>query len=132
MQKSIESDGCRVFYDVTGLVDAPAVVLIHGYGINRKMWNPQLDALTDFRVINIDVRGHGLSRPCRNFTVKKAASDLHIILDAEICKNAVVIGLSMGGYVTQQYAADYGKAKGYMIIGSTGKRSKNRWRKPAP
>jgi pimeloyl-ACP methyl ester carboxylesterase len=119
MQKYIDSDGCRVFYDLTGPQDAPAVVLIHGYGVNRKMWNPQLDALKDYRVINVDVRGHGLSRPCPDFTVKNAAADIHAILDAENWKNAVMVGLSMGGYITQQYAADYGKAKGYMIIGST-------------
>jgi pimeloyl-ACP methyl ester carboxylesterase len=119
MQKYIETDGCRVFYDIAGPDDAPAVVLIHGYGVNRKMWNPQLDTLKDCRVINVDVRGHGLSRPCRNFTVKKAASDLNSILYAENCKDAVIIGLSMGGYITQEYAANYGKAKGYMITGST-------------
>jgi pimeloyl-ACP methyl ester carboxylesterase len=119
MQKYIESDRCRVFYDITGTQDSTAVALIHGYGVNRKMWKPQLDALKDYRVINVDVRGHGLSRPCYNFTVKKAASDLYAILDAEDCKDAVIIGLSMGGYVAQQYAAGYGKARGYMIIGST-------------
>jgi len=111
MQKYIETDGCRVFYDIAGPDDAPAVVLIHGYGVNRKMWNPQLDTLKDCRVINVDVRGHGLSRPCRNFTVKKAASDLNSILYAENCKDAVIIGLSMGGFITQEYAANYGKAK---------------------
>lgn len=119
MQKYIERGACRVFYDVTGPDEAPAVILIHGYGVNRKMWNPQLDALKDYRVINVDVRGHGLSRPCRNFTVKNAADDIRAILDVENCKDAVLVGLSMGGYITQQYAADYGKAKGYMITGST-------------
>jgi pimeloyl-ACP methyl ester carboxylesterase len=83
------------------------------------MWNPQLDALKDCRVINVDVRGHGLSRPCHNFTVKNAATDIYTILDAENCKDAVLVGLSMGGYITQEYAANYGKAKGYMITGST-------------
>ena len=119
MQKYIDYNGCRVFYDLTGPQNAPAVVLIHGYGINRKMWNPQLDALKDYRVINVDVRGHGLSRPCRHFTVKNAAADIHAILDAENCQNALLVGLSMGGYITQEYAANYGKAKGYMITGST-------------
>jgi pimeloyl-ACP methyl ester carboxylesterase len=119
MQKFLERDECKVFYDLTGPHNAPVIVLIHGYGINRKMWNPQLDALKDYRVVNVDVRGHGLSRPCRNFTVKNAAADIHAILEAENSKDAVIIGLSMGGYITQQYAADYGKATGYMITGST-------------
>ena len=119
MQKSIYSGGCRVFYDVTGPDDAPAVILIHGYGVNRKMWNPQLAALKDYRVINVDVRGHGLSRPCHNFTVKNAADDIFNIIDKENCRDAVLVGLSMGGYITQEYAANYGNAKGYMVTGST-------------
>ncbi|MFA5629417.1 MAG: alpha/beta hydrolase [Dehalococcoidales bacterium] len=119
MQKYLEIDGCNVSYDLTGANHASAVVLIHGYGVNRKMWQPQLSALQDYRVINIDVRGHGLSRPCPDFTVKKAAADLFAILSAENCKDAVLVGLSMGGYIVQEYAADYGKAKGYMVIGAT-------------
>jgi 3-oxoadipate enol-lactonase len=119
MQKFIEAQGCRVCYDILGSKDAPAVVLIHGYGVNNKMWKPQLETLKDYCVINVDVRGHGLSRPCKNFTVKNAARDISAILKNERCEDAVIIGLSMGGYITQEYAADYGKAKGYMIIGST-------------
>jgi pimeloyl-ACP methyl ester carboxylesterase len=119
MQKCIEPGGCRIFYDITGPLDAPAVVLIHGYGVNRKMWNPQLDALKDCRVINVDVRGHGLSRPCHNFTITNAAADINAILYEENCRDAVLVGLSMGGYITQEYAANYGNARGYMIIGST-------------
>jgi pimeloyl-ACP methyl ester carboxylesterase len=118
MQKSIQSDGCRIFYDITGTVGSPAVVLIHGYGVNRKMWNPQLDALKDCRVINIDVRGHGLSRPCPNFTVKKAASDLHLILDAENCKEQLLPAFRWAVYYPA-VRRRLRKAKGYMIIGST-------------
>jgi len=112
MQKCIEPGGCRIFYDITGPLDAPAVVLIHGYGVNRKMWNPQLDALKDCRVINVDVRGHGLSRPCHNFTITNAAADINAILYEENCRDAVLVGLSMGGYITQEYAANYGNAEG--------------------
>ena len=50
----------RTAYDIKG--SGPAVVLIHGLGLNRKMWQWQLDALTPhFKVIYYDLLGHGES-----------------------------------------------------------------------
>lgn len=119
MEKSIKLNNCTISYDLIQNIDKPAVVLIHGFGVNRKMWQPQIDFLSDkYAVINIDIRGHGQSRPCDSFSVKEAASDLRNILLAEKCENAVLIGLSMGGYIIQEYAFSYGGASGYMIIGS--------------
>ena len=119
MIKKLYSNGCNLSYDYIEKVGASTVVLIHGYGVNRKMWQPQLDFLRDkFTVINIDVRGHGQSRPCGTFSIKEAASDLRNILLAEKCEKAILIGLSMGCYIIQEYAYKYGGALGYMIIGS--------------
>lgn len=102
MKKSILSNNCMIFYDFIQNKNKPTVVLIHGYGVNRKMWQPQLDFLSDkYTVINIDVRGHGESRPCDTFSIKEAASDLRNILLAEKCEKAILIGLSMGGYIVQ-------------------------------
>lgn len=120
MEKSILSNDCMISYDFIQNENKPIVVLIHGYGVNRKMWQPQLDFLREkYSVINIDVRGHGQSRPCHSFSIKEAASDLRNILLAEECEKAVLIGLSMGGYIVQEYALAYGGALGYMITGST-------------
>ena len=120
MKKSIISNNCMISYDYIQNENKPTVVLIHGYGVNRKMWQPQLDFLSDkYTVINIDVRGHGQSRPCDTFSIKEAASDLRNILLAEKCEKAILIGLSMGGHIVQEYAFAYGGALGYMITGST-------------
>lgn len=120
MKKSIISNNCKLSYDFIHNENAPTVVLIHGYGVNGKMWQSQTDFLSDaYTVINMDVRGHGLSRPCDTFSVKEAASDLRNILLAEKCEKYILIGLSMGGYIVQEYAFSYGGALGYMIIGAT-------------
>ncbi len=120
MKKSIVTNNCRVFYDFIPNENKPTVVLLHGYGINLKLWQPQLDFLSDkCTVINIDIRGHGQSRPCNTFSIKEAASDLRNILSAENAEDAILIGLSMGGYIIQEYAFSYGGASGYMIAGST-------------
>lgn len=120
MKKSIISNNCKISYDFIHNENATTIVLIHGYGVNGKMWQPQMDILSDaYTVINMDVRGHGLSRPCNTFSVKEAASDLKNILLAEKCEKYILIGLSMGGYIIQEYAFSYGGALGYMIIGAT-------------
>ena len=119
MEKIINRPGCIVHYDVYGDPKNPAVVLLHGYGVDARMWQPQLAALLDYYVLVPDVRGHGRSRPCQNFTVPDAADDVHAILKAEGCLRFTMVGLSMGGYITQEYALRYGGAAGYFIIGAT-------------
>lgn len=119
MEKSIVSNECRIVYDLTRNGDKPAIAFLHGYGVNRSMWQPQMEFLKDkYTLINIDVRGHGQSRPCSSFSIRQAAEDLCAVLQAEQCENAVLVGLSMGGYVVQEYAFTYGGASGYFIAGS--------------
>ena len=81
------------------------VFLLHGYGVNRTMWSPQLSALSGVRVIVPDIRGHGASRPCPSFTVPEAARDIHALAKAEGCEKPLLIDLSMGGCVVQEYAS---------------------------
>ena len=120
MKKEIISNNCLISYDFIQTGKEPTVVLIHGFGVNRTMWQPQLDFLSNkYTVINIDVRGHGQSSPCDSFSIKEAASDLRNILVAEKREKSILIGLSMGGYIVQEYAFAHGGALGYMITGST-------------
>ncbi|MGI9478754.1 MAG: alpha/beta fold hydrolase, partial [Hyphomicrobiaceae bacterium] len=55
---SITARGTR--YDVSGPTDANPVVLVHGLGLTRDMWQWQLDDLQPpYRVITYDLVGHG-------------------------------------------------------------------------
>ena len=52
----------RVGYRDVGEVNAPAIIMIHGFPFNKSMWNEQTEALRgDCRVVAYDVRGHGES-----------------------------------------------------------------------
>ncbi len=121
VQKTLARDDCLLAYDYWPGERAVTVVLLHGYGVNRSMWQPQVEVLRDsgYPLINIDVRGHGASRPTKSFSVRAAAEDLQAILTAEHNPPTVIAGLSMGGFVTQEYAALFGDALGYMVIGVT-------------
>lgn len=93
-------NGITVAYDDNG--SGPAVLLIHGFPLSRRMWRPQTRALTEagFRVITPDLRGFGESdAPEGPYSMELFADDMIELLDHLGIGEAVVGGMSMGGYV---------------------------------
>ena len=87
-------------YDDCG--NGPTLLLIHGFPLNRQMWQPQLLPLAEagYRVIAPDLRGFGESdAPLEGYSMDGFADDLIALLDALKIDRAVVGGMSMGGYV---------------------------------
>lgn len=80
----------------------PPVLFIHGFPFSMAMWHHQLGALANHcRTIAYDVRGLGTSTPGEGvFTIEGHVDDLISLLDQLDIEQAVVIGLSMGGYIT--------------------------------
>jgi len=93
-------NGFDMAFDDSG--SGPAVVLIHGFPLNRQMWQPQVAALTaaGYRVITPDLRGFGESAASGDCcAMADYADDIAALLDHLQVRNAVVGGMSMGGYV---------------------------------
>lgn len=90
-----------------GPVDAPVVVLVHAIGTSIEMWAPQVPVLSrDFRVLSIDLRGHGHSPvPPGPYAMGELADDVIAVLDNEGIERASVCGLSLGGMVALTIAA---------------------------
>ncbi|HLP94866.1 MAG TPA: alpha/beta fold hydrolase [Saprospiraceae bacterium] len=90
-----------VCYHDEGPIKAPTIVFIHGFPLNKSMWDVQLEVLkSDFRVIAYDIRGHGGSDAgIEKFSVSLFADDLLHFIDALEIENPIVCGLSMGGYI---------------------------------
>jgi 3-oxoadipate enol-lactonase len=87
----------------------PAVVLLHGVGLDWRMWEPVLDRLAaGRRVFAYDLRGHGfaLDAPAPS-TMDELANDLIGVLDALGLDKAHVVGLSYGGVVAQTAAVSH-------------------------
>lgn len=87
-----------------GISTATPVVFIHGFPFSHKMWTfpgGQTEALAStHRVIAYDVRGHGESEVGDGqYTVELLVDDLIGLLDHLSISKAVVVGLSMGGYI---------------------------------
>src|SRR6059036_2516131 len=77
------------------------LVFLHAFPFNRSMWEPQRKALSNrFRVISVDLRGHGESdAPLWHYNMDQFADDIKGLLDHLAIQQAVLVGLSMGGYV---------------------------------
>lgn len=81
------------------------VVLLHGARASRTMWRPQLDALerAGRRAVAIDLPGHG-RRIAERFAVPSSLEAITAAIDREGGR-AVVVGLSLGGYLGIAHAA---------------------------
>lgn len=91
-------------FDAEGSATAPALVLIHGSVVTRKMWLPQMRGLADtFRVIAPDLPGHG-TRADTPFTFDAAVKMLAELIQQELGGRALVAGLSLGGYIAIELA----------------------------
>src|SRR3954471_23585478 len=86
----------------------PAVVLLHGFPHDSRIWDDQAADLSDhFRLVLPDLRGFGQSRSESPFTMESLADDVHALLESLGVLPVVLGGLSMGGYVTLAYARKY-------------------------
>lgn len=107
-------------YDEAGPTDAPAIVFVHGTRLCRTMWRAQLDDLADrFHVIAVDLPGHGM-RAGERFTVEAAAARVGDVIESVARGRAVVVGLSLGGYVAMDLAARRPElVRGLVLSGAT-------------
>ncbi len=99
-------NGVNLAVEVRG--EGPAILLVHGYPLDRTLWQHQLGALTGFRRIAPDLRGLGLSdAPDLGYSMATYADDLAALLDVLHADQVVICGLSMGGYVALEFARRY-------------------------
>lgn len=105
----------------TGRPDAPAIVFLHGTRLSRAVWTPQLDALGgEFQAIALDLPGHG-ARAGDRFSLERATDVVAAtIRDRAAGGRAVVVGLSLGGYVAMTLAARSPElVRGLVIAGAS-------------
>lgn len=94
-------DNLIVSYTDYGPDDSPVLIFIHGFPLNKTMWNPQIDSLKDnYRVITYDIRGHGDSDIGEKaLSIDLFVTDLISLMDKLNIDKAAICGLSMGGYI---------------------------------
>ncbi len=123
----LDRDGVKIHYEVAG--DGPALILTHGYSATSEMWAGQIAPLSRrFKVITWDMRGHGASDyPEDQAAYSEAATvaDMAALLDAAGARDAIVGGLSLGGYMSLAFHATHRERTRALLIVDTGPGYKN-------
>ena len=115
-----EINGIRLAFSDTGS-GAPVVLLVHGFPLNRSMWDPQVGSLrgAGYRVIAPDLRGFGTSEGADfgPLTMEQHADDLAALLDSlGVSEPVVYVGLSMGGYIAFAFWRRYPRrVRGFVL-----------------
>ncbi len=100
-------DGGNIYVRQDGPPEAPALVLIHGLAASSRWWDPLVPLLTtSYRVIRIDMLGHGKSaKPAGpGYAIPEQAKRVGAVLDRLDVKSAIVVGHSTGGSVATALA----------------------------
>jgi pimeloyl-ACP methyl ester carboxylesterase len=101
-----EVNGQRLYYEDTG-GSGPAVIFSHGLFMDHEMFAPQVEALRGkYRCITWDERGHAgtASDTLAPFTYYDSANDLAALLAHLGIKQAVLAGMSQGGFLSLRAA----------------------------
>ena len=99
-----------------GPPDAPVIVFVHGAIVSRAVWGPEVELLRNrYRCVSVDLPGHGTLAGQR-FTLEAAADVVAAAIDAAGGGRALLVGLSLGGYVAMTLAArDPRRVRGLVI-----------------
>lgn len=107
-QKYLSYRQSRICYHTTG--SGNAVVLLHGFAEDSSIWDKQVAFLKNgFRLIVPDLPGSGHSdvinnpEPC----IEEYAAIVKLVLEKEQIRSCVMIGHSLGGYITLAFAEKY-------------------------
>ncbi len=106
---SVPVAGGEIFAGVWGSSDSEKVILApHGITANHTCWQPLAELMPDAMIIAPDLRGRGRSNTVSEpFGLLQHARDLESLLDYLGVEKAVVVGHSMGGFVSVRFAANF-------------------------
>ena len=118
----IDRDGIKLHYEVHGR--GPALILTHGYSSTSAMWKEQIDALSKHhKLVLWDMRGHGQSDYPDDpsaYSEAHTVADIAALLDEVGARQAIVGGLSLGGYMSLAFYRVHPERVSALLIIDTG------------
>jgi len=119
---TLDNGGVEIYYETHG--SGPALLLSHGYSATSQMWRPQFEALSQNHTLIVwDMRGHGRSASPRDdgaYSERLTTGDMAALLRHLGFDRALVGGLSLGGYMSLAFYADYPQMVEALLIVDTG------------
>lgn len=118
-----ELNGIHINYEEHGDPNGPPILLTHAYAATLQMWEPQFTGLPGYRIIAWDMRGHGGtdSPPAQDlYTEKLTVEDMASLLRHLGVEKAVIGGLSLGGYLSLEFAVAHPEMLRALVLCNTG------------
>ena len=115
-------DGAKIYYQDQG--EGQPILLVHGWLCSSRFWQKNVPELAnEFRVVTVDLRGHGNSSKALNGqTIRQYARDVRKVIEHLGLEETVLVGWSMGGPVVLSYYEQYGpdtRLKGLGLVDSS-------------
>ena len=99
--------GLHYFLHDRGSIQKPTLVLVHGAGGDHLFWPPEIRRLPDYRVITLDLPGHGKTGGPGCQSIQDYARSVANFMDVLGLCRAVFVGHAMGGAIALALAYDY-------------------------
>ncbi|MEJ5105031.1 alpha/beta fold hydrolase [Chryseobacterium sp. MYb328] len=114
---TISSDGQKIHYRESG-DGSTAIIMIHGWLGNTEWWADQQKYFAPkYRVIQIDLAGHGKSDSSRNdWTSSRYADDIKAVADAIDSQNIILVGHSMSGAYVLEASLRIPQVKALVLV----------------
>ncbi len=119
----VELNGIHINYEEHGSPSGAPILLTNAFAATLQMWQPQFEALSDYRVIGWDMRGHGGtdSPPDQDaYSEKLTVADMAALLEHLGVERAVIGGLSLGGYISLEFQLAHPEMVRALILCNTG------------
>lgn len=117
-------DGLKVHFTDTGPTDRSTIVLVHGFSASLHTWDAWKTNLEmDYRVITLDLPGHGLSRVDEDdeVSIERFADVVRKVTEARGVDQFTLAGNSMGGSTAWNYALKYPETlEGLILVAASG------------
>ena len=119
-EEMLETGNVRLSVKQAG--SGPDMILIHGRTLSKEAMDPLFEYYKDrYHVVSYDVRGHGQTESGGPCTLDDLSDDLTGLIDAYHLEKPIVIGFSMGSYITLRTAERYPDLfQGIVLIGTRG------------
>jgi non-heme chloroperoxidase len=119
--------GLQLYVEETGNPNGRPILFIHGFSQCRLAWSKQMDSdlAQDFRLVAMDIRGHGLSeKPREAYNDPKLwADDVQAVIQTLGLDRPILSGWSYGGVIICDYLRFYGEDRigGINLVGAVTK-----------